>query len=78
MTKKSVTAFCPGHISGYFRRVDGNDLATTGSIGAGIVIDEGVTVTVHASYAPTVYIERIDWNGLRDLTKPHDCTVELC
>jgi pantoate kinase len=49
MTPASVTAFCPGHISGYFKRVNGQTLATTGSIGAGVVIDEGVTVTVSAS-----------------------------
>jgi len=41
-----VIAFCPGHISGYFRRVEGATLATTGSIGAGIVISEGVRSTV--------------------------------
>jgi len=65
MTPAPVTAFCPGHISGYFKRVDGHDLATTGSIGAGIVIDEGVTATAHASRTPAVRIERIDRNGQR-------------
>jgi len=65
MTVKTVTAFCPGHISGYFRRVDGNDLATTGSIGAGIVIDEGVTVIAHPSRTTDVHIRRIDRNGHR-------------
>jgi pantoate kinase len=65
MTPASVTAFCPGHISGYFKRVDGHDLATTGSIGAGIVIDEGVTATAHASRTPAVRIERIDRDGHR-------------
>ncbi|GAB6285670.1 MAG: pantoate kinase [Methanoregula sp.] len=65
MTVKTVTAFCPGHISGYFRRVDGHDLATTGSIGSGIVIDEGVTVIAHPSRTTDVYIRRIDRNGHR-------------
>ncbi len=65
MTPPSVTAFCPGHISGYFKRVDGHDLATTGSMGAGIVIDEGVTATAHASRTPVVRIEQIDRNGRR-------------
>jgi pantoate kinase len=47
MTKLTkVTAFCPGHISGYFKRVDGPGIASTGSIGAGLVISEGVTATV--------------------------------
>ncbi len=41
-----AAAFCPGHISGYFRRVSGPDPARTGSIGAGIVISEGVIARV--------------------------------
>ena len=56
MTPASVTAFCPGHISGYFRRVDGHDPATTGSIGAGIVINEGVTATVRLSPHSSVVV----------------------
>ncbi len=63
MTPASVTAFCPGHISGYFRRIDGRDLATTGSIGAGIVINEGVTVTVNAAASPSVIIRRQNGTG---------------
>lgn len=46
MSLTSVTAYCPGHISGYFKRVAGADPATTGSLGAGIVISEGVSATV--------------------------------
>ena len=65
MTPAPVTAFCPGHISGYFRRIDGMSLSTTGSIGAGIVINEGVTVTVSTSRIPSVRIERKDASGLR-------------
>ena len=65
MTPAPVTAFCPGHISGYFRRIDGKDLATTGSIGAGIVINEGVMVTVSTSRTPSVRIERKDAFGVR-------------
>jgi len=65
MTPAPVTAFCPGHISGYFKRIDGKDLATTGSIGAGIVINEGVTVTVSNSRTPSVSIERKDASGVR-------------
>jgi pantoate kinase len=63
MRPAPVTAFCPGHISGYFRRIDGTDLATTGSIGAGIVIDEGVTVTASPSQAPDVRILKRDASG---------------
>lgn len=64
MTPASVTAFCPGHISGYFRRVDGRDLATTGSIGAGIVINEGVTVTASTSASPSVIIRKRAGTGM--------------
>ncbi|PKL59968.1 MAG: sugar kinase, partial [Methanomicrobiales archaeon HGW-Methanomicrobiales-4] len=31
-----VTAFCPGHISGFFRPIITNDPATSGSCGGGI------------------------------------------
>src|SRR5208283_3331489 len=56
MTPASVTAFCPGHISGYFRRVNGHNPATTGSIGAGIVISEGVTATVRSARESSVVV----------------------
>ncbi len=46
MQDTTVSAFCPGHISGYFQRIAGNTPAKTGSIGAGIVISEGVTARV--------------------------------
>ena len=53
---RSVTACCPGHISGYFKRVAGKTPGATGSIGAGIVINPGVTVTVSAASRTTVSI----------------------
>ncbi len=56
MKPASITAFCPGHISGYFRRVDGRNPATTGSVGAGIVISEGVTATVRPADQSSVVI----------------------
>jgi len=55
---RGVVAFCPGHISGYFKRVVGCDAATTGSIGAGIVITEGVLVRVALSKQISVRICR--------------------
>lgn len=58
MTPASVTAFCPGHISGYFRRVDGETPAATGSIGAGIVISEGVTSVVRPADAVSISVNR--------------------
>lgn len=59
----SVTAFCPGHISGYFFPVRGDDPATTGSIGAGMVIKEGVTVRVRRSETPSILARRIGPDG---------------
>ncbi|MFA5332383.1 MAG: pantoate kinase [Methanoregula sp.] len=59
MTPASVTAFCPGHISGYFRRVDGKSPASTGSIGAGIVISEGVTSVVRPAGATSITVKRV-------------------
>jgi len=44
--ERSVVAFAPGHISGYFRRIDGPTMESTGSLGAGVVIGRGVTVTL--------------------------------
>ncbi|HVP97381.1 pantoate kinase [Methanoregula sp.] len=69
MTAASVTAFCPGHISGYFRRVDGSDAATTGSVGAGIVISEGVTSTVKRAAQTSVVVRILSPEGIvRDLS----------
>ena len=58
MKQRTVTAFCPGHISGYFRRVEGESVAATGSIGAGIVITEGVTATVTPADFTSVSVMR--------------------
>jgi pantoate kinase len=58
MKPTAVTAFCPGHISGYFRRIEGETPATTGSIGAGIVISEGVTARVELSERTSVIIRK--------------------
>ena len=57
MKQRTVTAFCPGHISGYFRRIEGESVAATGSIGAGIVISEGVTATVTPADSTSVSVE---------------------
>jgi len=55
---RSVTAFSPGHISGYFRKVSGSGPATTGSVGAGIVISEGVVATVRKADRTTITVLR--------------------
>ncbi len=54
---RTAVAFSPAHISGYFCRVDGPDTASTGSIGAGLVINEGVTARVTRAKRLSVRIE---------------------
>lgn len=63
MMKRAVTAFCPGHISGYFKRVMGQDAASTGSCGAGIVISEGVHARVEPSKHTTISVCRKERSG---------------
>lgn len=63
MKPTSVTAFCPGHISGYFKRVNGATPASTGSLGAGIVIDSGVTATVTRSNRTLIRVCCMDKRG---------------
>ena len=61
--EKAAVAFCPGHISGYFRPVRGKSTRETGSIGAGIVISEGVTVLVEKARVTDVEITRTNRQG---------------
>ena len=63
MKPASVTAFCPGHISGYFKRVHGTTIAKTGSIGAGIVISAGVTATVQRSDEASIRVSQVAPTG---------------
>jgi pantoate kinase len=63
MKPDSVVAFCPGHISGYFRSIVGKTIENTGSIGAGIVISEGVTATVEPSDRISISIRRKSSSG---------------
>jgi pantoate kinase len=50
----AAIAWSPGHISGYFRRVQGVTAGDTGSCGAGIVIREGVVARAILSRYPVV------------------------
>ena len=63
MNPTYVVAFCPGHISGYFKRIVGDTIATTGSIGAGIVISEGVTSIVEPADRISICIKRRSSKG---------------
>jgi pantoate kinase len=64
MKPSAVVAFCPGHISGYFKRIPGDTTASTGSIGAGIVISEGVTATVRPADTTSVSIRQKSSMGI--------------
>lgn len=55
---RTAVAFSPGHISGYFRRVEGSEPSTTGSIGAGVVISEGVRSTVEEARETSIRVVR--------------------
>ncbi|MDK2916851.1 MAG: pantoate kinase [Euryarchaeota archaeon] len=55
---RTAVAFAPGHISGCFKRVEGSDPATTGSVGAGVVISEGVRSTVEPARETSVRVVR--------------------
>ena len=61
--EKAAVAFCPGHISGYFRPVQAGSPKERGSTGAGIVISEGVMVKLEQSARTTVEITRVDNHG---------------
>jgi len=49
-------AFCPGHITCFFSPALSNDVLTSGSPGAGIRLDKGVTVTVEERRGTKVMI----------------------
>jgi pantoate kinase len=66
MKPASVTAFSPGHISGYFKRVHGTSVAETGSIGAGIVISSGVTATVQKADETSIVVNHVTRKGEKE------------
>ena len=76
MKPSVVTASCPGHISGYFRRVSGTTPAGTGSVGAGIVIREGVTATVTGSGRTSIRINHVDGRGRTSELADHSPLVQ--
>jgi len=58
---RRASAFCPGHITGFFEVCRRDDLLSTGSRGAGFSVDLGATSDVTVSEAPrqkvTVWID---------------------
>lgn len=64
MNAPSATAFCPGHISGYFLPSINEDPDRSGSTGGGLVISEGVRVTAQKDSVPSVEIYQTDQIGV--------------
>ncbi|WP_067049986.1 pantoate kinase [Methanofollis ethanolicus] len=60
---RTAVAFSPGHISGYFRKVAGTTPETTGSLGAGLVIDEGVRAEASAAGTSAVVVRCLGAHG---------------
>jgi len=56
MAGEAVSAFVPGHVTGFFSVHEGDDPMSTGSRGGGITLADGVTVTVRAGERET-YLE---------------------
>ncbi|HJJ48454.1 MAG TPA: GHMP kinase [Methanocorpusculum sp.] len=80
---KSAVAFAPGHISGYFKRIDGPTARETGSLGAGVVTDKGVYVRMKEAKTTDVKINGHTADGwliekvLDGRTASVDVTTEL-
>ncbi|MBN2733537.1 MAG: GHMP kinase [Methanomicrobiaceae archaeon] len=60
--ERTALAFCPGHISGWFKKVK-DDGGASGSIGGGIVISEGVFSEAKKSDDIMVNVCRVDRTG---------------
>jgi len=60
---RTAVAFTPGHISGYFCRVETGDPLTTGSMGAGLVIEQGVAARIRPADRTTVRVRSTDGSG---------------
>jgi pantoate kinase len=57
-SSSQITFFCPGHISGYFRPFITDNPLNSGSSGAGVVIDSGVTTSLTRSDKISITILR--------------------
>lgn len=77
--ERFAVGFAPGHISGYFKRVDGVSIQTTGSLGAGVVINKGVYVKMTPSKTLSVKIngeEKDSWL-IREVLEPFKKTADV-
>ncbi|WOF16322.1 GHMP kinase [Methanoplanus sp. FWC-SCC4] len=59
---RTAVAFCPGHISGWFKRADPKN-GVKGSVGGGIVVNKGVTSEVRESDAMSVQALKKEADG---------------
>ncbi|MDD1673102.1 MAG: GHMP kinase [Methanomicrobiales archaeon] len=59
-----AVAFSPAHLSGYFRKVSGAEVQTTGSKGAGVVVEEGVQAVVSPGSITSITIHRLSPEGM--------------
>lgn len=77
--ERSAVGFAPGHISGYFKRINGENTQTTGSLGAGVVIDKGVCVKMSPSDEISVTLngETIDSPLVCEVLDPFDKTANV-
>jgi len=72
-------AFAPGHITGFFAAVQRDDALDTGSRGAGIVVDDGVTVDVREAEKTTVYLddEEVEFDAVERVLGMSDVTARV-
>lgn len=72
-------AFAPGHITGFFAAVQRDDALDTGSRGAGIVVEDGVTVEVHDADETTVSLdgETVEFDAVERVLGMCDVTASV-
>ncbi|MDZ7688946.1 MAG: pantoate kinase [Halobacteriales archaeon] len=72
-------AFAPGHITGFFAAVERDDALDTGSRGAGIVMEDGVTVEVEKSDKASVALdgETVEFDAVERVLGMCDVTARV-
>lgn len=72
-------AFAPGHVTGFFAAVKRDDALDTGSRGAGIVVEDGVTVDVQAADETTVALdgEEVEFDAVERVLGMCDATARV-
>jgi pantoate kinase len=72
-------AFAPGHITGFFAAVQRDDALDTGSRGAGVVVDDGVTADVREAAETTVYLddEEVEFDAVERVLGMSDVTARV-